>query len=63
LSESISLRPLLNSADVATLLGCNETLVEQMAKDHRISAVRVGRLLRFEPEGVLETLRNAVRSG
>jgi excisionase family DNA binding protein len=54
-------QPLLNSADMAALLGCNDTLVEQMAKEQRIPSIRVGRLLRFEPQQVLEALRHAGR--
>jgi excisionase family DNA binding protein len=61
LTASMPARPLLNSADMSALLGCNDTLVEQMAKEHRIPAIRVGRLLRFEPDRVLEALRHAVK--
>jgi excisionase family DNA binding protein len=60
-TASIPTQPLLNSADMAALLGCNDTLVEQMAKEQRIPSIRVGRLLRFEPQQVLEALRHAVR--
>src|ERR1700739_4435470 len=62
LTTSMPARPLLNSADMGALLGCNDTLVEQMAKDHRIPAVRVGRLLRFEPGRGLEALRGPALS-
>lgn len=48
---------LKDSRGMAALLGCNDTLVEQMAKDGRIPAVRIGRLLRFEPTAVLAALR------
>jgi excisionase family DNA binding protein len=57
LPAPIAMEPLLTSAGVAELLGCNDTLVEQMAKDGRIPAVRIGRLLRFDPEAVLAALR------
>jgi excisionase family DNA binding protein len=61
-TASIRAQPLLNSADMAALLGCNDTLVEQMAKEQRIPSIRVGRLLRFEAQRVLEALRHAGRS-
>ena len=61
LTKSMPPQPLMNSAGMAALLGCNDTLVEQMAKEHRIPAIRVGRLLRFEPDRVLEALRHAVK--
>jgi excisionase family DNA binding protein len=48
---------LVSSAELAELLGCNDTLIEQMARDRRIPAVRIGRLLRFEPAAVLTALR------
>jgi excisionase family DNA binding protein len=48
---------LLNSKELGALIGVNATLIEQMAKDHRIPAVRIGRLLRFEPAAVLAALR------
>ena len=53
----IAMEPLLTSAGVAELLGCNDTLVEQMAKDGRIPCVRAGKLLRFEPAAVIAALR------
>ena len=49
--------PLANSAQMAELIGCNDTLVEQMAKDGRIPCVRAGKLLRFEPAAVIAALR------
>ena len=60
-TASMPAQRLLNSADMGALLGCNDTLVEQMAKEQRIPSIRVGRLLRFEPQQVLEALRNALR--
>jgi excisionase family DNA binding protein len=54
---------LVNSAELAELLGCNDTLVEQMARDGRIPAVRIGRLLRFEPAAVLAALRATTKDG
>jgi excisionase family DNA binding protein len=49
--------PLANSTQMAELIGCNDTLVEQMAKDGRIPCVRAGKLLRFEPAAVIAALR------
>lgn len=49
--------PLANSTQMAELIGCNDTLVEQMAKDGRIPCVRAGKLLRFEPSAVIAALR------
>jgi excisionase family DNA binding protein len=49
--------PLVNSTQMAELIGCNDTLVEQMAKDGRIPCVRAGKLLRFEPAAVIAALR------
>lgn len=40
---------LLDSKQLGELLGVNDTLVEQMAKDGRLPSIRIGRLLRFEP--------------
>lgn len=39
---------LLDSRQLGELLGVNDTLVEQMAKDGRLPCIRIGRLLRFE---------------
>lgn len=53
--------PLLDSQAMGELLGCNSTLIEQMAKDGRVPSVRVGRLLRFDRRAVLEALRAGER--
>jgi excisionase family DNA binding protein len=50
---------LLNSRELAAVVNCNDTLLEQMAKDGRIPSLRIGRLLRFEPAAVLAALRDA----
>ncbi len=50
---------LKDSRGMAELLGCNSTLVEQMAKDGRVPSVRIGKLLRFEPARVLAALRSS----
>lgn len=48
---------LMTSKELAARLGCNDTTVEQMARDRRIPSVRVGKLLRFEPAKVLAALK------
>lgn len=55
--QPIVTEPLKDSSGIAELLGCHDTLVEQMARDKRIPSVRIGRLLRFEPAAVLAALR------
>jgi excisionase family DNA binding protein len=53
----VAAEALLTSAGMAELLGCNDTLLEQMSKDGRIPSVRIGRLLRFKPSAVLAALQ------
>ena len=48
---------LLDSRQLGELLGVNDTLVEQMAKDGRLPCIRIGRLLRFEPSVCKARLR------
>lgn len=55
--SAVTALPLANSTQMAELIGCNDTLVEQMAKDGRIPCVRAGKLLRFEPAAVIAALR------
>jgi excisionase family DNA binding protein len=49
--------PLVDSEQLAGLLGINSTTVEGLAKEGKIPAVRIGRLLRFEPSRVKAALR------
>jgi excisionase family DNA binding protein len=50
---------LLNSRELAELIGIGDTLVEQMARDGRLPHLRIGKALRFEPGAVLAALRKA----
>jgi len=48
---------LLDSKELAALLGVNDTTIEQMAKDGRLPSIRIGRLLRFEAGVCIARLR------
>jgi excisionase family DNA binding protein len=49
--------PLLNSEDMAKLLGIHSTTLESLAKAATIPSIRIGRVLRFEPSAVKAALR------
>lgn len=48
---------LLDSRQLSALLGVGDTLLEQMARDGRLPAVRIGKFLRFDPSEVLRILK------
>jgi len=50
--------PLLNSEQMAALVGVHSTTIEAMAKRDEIPSVRIGKALRFEPSAVKAKLRN-----
>jgi excisionase family DNA binding protein len=51
---------LLKASDVAERLQCSPFLVYELARDGRLPAVRIGRLVRFREEDI-ETLMKAAR--
>jgi excisionase family DNA binding protein len=53
------IEPLLNSEDMAKLLGIHSTTVEGMARTGAIPSIRIGKALRFEPSAVKAALRGS----
>ena len=49
--------PLLDSRQLSALLGVGDVLIETMARDGRLPAVRIGKALRFDPTEVLRILK------
>jgi excisionase family DNA binding protein len=53
--------PLLTTVEVARIFGCSLDTVRRWNKSGRLPGIRVGQLLRFEPEDVDALIQNGQR--